>query len=94
LHYCLVHTECKLIILDPERADKFEPIANKLVVETGCSGILVLESHEGKGCWEGMKAWTAALEDYRGDPRKILSVDPGLVPEDDATILFTSGSVT
>ena len=94
MHYCLVHTECKLIIIDPERADKLEPIAKELVAETGCTGILVLESHEGKGCWEGMKAWTAAFEDYKGDPRKILSVDPGLVPEDDATILFTSGLIS
>jgi hypothetical protein len=89
----LVHTECKLIIIDPERADKLEPIAKKLVAGIGCTGILVLESHEGKDSWEGMKTWKAAFDDYKGDPRQILSVDPGLVPEDDATILFTSGSI-
>lgn len=93
MHYCLVHTECKLIIIDPERADKLERIAKKLVAEAGCTGILVLESHEGKDGWEGMKTWEAAFDDYKGDPRQILNVDPGLVPEDDATILFTSGSV-
>lgn len=92
LHYCLVHTECKLIIVDPERADKLEPIAKKLVAETGCTGILVLESHEGKGSWQGMKTWKGAFDDYKGDPRRILSLDPELVPEDDATILFTSGT--
>jgi hypothetical protein len=87
----LVHTECKLIIVDPERADKLEPIVKKLVSETGSTGILVFESHEGKGSWEGMKTWKAAFGDYTGDPRKILSLDPRIVPEDDATILFTSG---
>jgi hypothetical protein len=40
-----------------------------------------------------MKTWKAAFDDYKGDSRQILNVDPGLVPEDDATILFTSGSV-
>lgn len=93
MHYCLVHTKCKLIIIDPERADKLERIAKKLVAEAGCTGILVLESHEGKDSWEGMKTWKAAFDDYKGDPRQVLNIDPGLVPEDDATILFTSGSV-
>lgn len=92
LRYCIVRTECKLIIVDPERADKIEPIAKELAAEAGSSGILVIESHEGKGRWNDMKPWTTALADYPGDPRKILTQDPGLTPEDDATILFTSGA--
>lgn len=39
-----------------------------------------------------MKPWTTALADYPGDPRKILTLDPGLTADDDATILFTSGA--
>ncbi|PPQ77756.1 hypothetical protein CVT25_011191 [Psilocybe cyanescens] len=92
LRYCIVRTECKLIIVDPERADKLEPIAKKLASEARSNGILVLEAHEGKGKWDGMKTWKAAFDDYKGDPRKILGVDPALTPEDDATILFTSGT--
>ncbi|KJA24659.1 hypothetical protein HYPSUDRAFT_38744 [Hypholoma sublateritium FD-334 SS-4] len=92
LRYCIIRTECKLIIVDPERADKIEPIAKELASEAGSSGILVIESHEGKGHWNGMKTWTTALVDYRGDPRKILTLDLDLTPEDNATILFTSGT--
>lgn len=91
LRYCIARTECKLIIVDPERADKLEPIAKSLTSEAGSNGILVLEAHEGKGKWTGMKTWRAAFDDYRDDPRKILSIDPNLTPEDNATILFTSG---
>ncbi|KAJ3515337.1 hypothetical protein NLJ89_g1824 [Agrocybe chaxingu] len=92
LRYCIAHTECKLIIVDPERANLLEPISRKLVAEAGSTGILVLESQEGKGKWEGMTTWHAALNDYRGDPLKILTMDPKITPEDDATILFTSGT--
>ncbi|KAF8974758.1 hypothetical protein BDZ97DRAFT_1775265 [Flammula alnicola] len=92
LRYCIVKTECKLIIVDPERADRVEPIAKKLASEAGSTGVLVLESHEGKGTWDGMKTWTAALDAYKGDPRKVLQMDLGLTPEHNATILFTSGT--
>ncbi|KAF9476463.1 acetyl-CoA synthetase-like protein [Pholiota conissans] len=92
LRYCIVRTEPKLIIVDPERADKIEHISKELAAEAGSSGILVIESHEGKGQWKNMKPWATALAEYRGDPRKILALDLGLVPEDDATILFTSGT--
>ncbi|KAF8165363.1 hypothetical protein B0H34DRAFT_688919 [Crassisporium funariophilum] len=92
LCYCLAHTECKLIIVDPERAETLESIAKKLVREAGSTGLLVLESHEGKGTWEGMKTWDAAFKDFDGDGRQILHEDPGVTPEDNATILFTSGT--
>ncbi|KDR83762.1 hypothetical protein GALMADRAFT_236121 [Galerina marginata CBS 339.88] len=92
LRYCLARTECKLIIVDPERADKLEPFANELIVEAGSNGILVLESGEGRIKWNGMKTWDDAFHNYEGDPRKILRLDPKMTPEDNATILFTSGT--
>ncbi|PPQ63866.1 hypothetical protein CVT24_009492 [Panaeolus cyanescens] len=92
LRYCLTHTDAKLIVVDPERADRLEPIATALMAEIGCSGMLVLEHHEGKGEWKGMTAWDKAMQDYKGDPTKILKQDFKITPEDDATILFTSGS--
>ena len=47
--------------------------------------------HEGKGNWNGMQTWEGALKAYKGDPQNILATDPGIAPEDNATILFTSG---
>ncbi|KAF9058217.1 hypothetical protein BJ165DRAFT_1426444 [Panaeolus papilionaceus] len=92
LRYCLTHTDAKLIVVDPERADRLEPIATGLMAEIGCSGMLVLEAHEGKGQWKGMTAWDKAMKEYKGDPSKILKQDFKITPEDDATILFTSGT--
>ncbi len=91
LHHCLAQTQCKLIVVDSERADGLEPIAQKLASDAGTTGFLVLEAHEGKGKWSGMQIWEEALKAYTGDSQSILTTDPGITPEDNATILFTSG---
>ena len=54
--------------------------------------ILVLESHEGKGSRKGMKAFADVLAKYEGDGANVVSNDPIIVPEDDAIILFSSGT--
>ncbi|KAJ7233988.1 hypothetical protein C8J57DRAFT_1381414 [Mycena rebaudengoi] len=93
LHHCLVHTQCKLIMLDPERADRLEAVISKLSAAAGTAGVVVLESHEGKGNWNGMQSWDTILKNYRAcDPEKILQRDPEMVPEDNALIMFTSGT--
>lgn len=90
LRHCLVHTQCKVIIVDAERADRLEPIASDFAKEAGTTGILVMEAQEGKGGWNGMRSWSEALDEYQG-PLDALSVDPAVTPEDNASILFTSG---
>ncbi|KAF5321358.1 hypothetical protein D9619_001100 [Psilocybe cf. subviscida] len=92
LQHCIVHTEAKLIIVDSARADVLEPVAPTLLAEAGASAILVIEPQEGKGVWQSMTSWGDALAAYKGDPRSVLSRDPAIVAEDDATILFTSGT--
>ncbi|TFK43550.1 hypothetical protein BDQ12DRAFT_184901 [Crucibulum laeve] len=92
LRYCLVNTQSKVIIVDSERADLLEPIAKKLAADAGTTGFLVLEAQDGKGKWEGIQNWNAVLDEYTKDTSSILKKDPGILPEDDATILFTSGT--
>jgi long-subunit acyl-CoA synthetase (AMP-forming) len=79
-------------MLDPERADRLEPVISKLSAAAGTAGVVVFESHEGKGNWNGMQSWDTVLRNYRGDPGKILQRDPEMVPEDNALIIFTSGT--
>ncbi|KAJ7228678.1 hypothetical protein GGX14DRAFT_414247 [Mycena pura] len=88
LVHCLSKTQCKLIILDAERADLLQPVVKKLIAEAGATGILVFE--DGKGPWKGMQTWGNAFRDYKGDPKNITKQDFKLVPEDNATIFFTS----
>jgi acyl-coenzyme A synthetase/AMP-(fatty) acid ligase len=78
--------------VDPERADRLEPVIKKLASGAGAAGVVVLESHEGKGHWKGMQLWEIVFNNYKGDPRKVLQNDPKLLPEDDALIMFTSGT--
>lgn len=49
LKHCIALTKCSLIILDPERADKIEPIVADLKHASGASGYLVIQDQEGKG---------------------------------------------
>ncbi|KAJ7180050.1 hypothetical protein C8R43DRAFT_971441 [Mycena crocata] len=92
LLHCLSNTQCKLIMLDSERADKLEPMIKKLSADAGANGVVVLESHEGKGHWKGMHPWEDIFKKYKGDPRKVVQHDPKLVPEDNACVYFTSGT--
>ncbi|PBK66548.1 acetyl-CoA synthetase-like protein [Armillaria solidipes] len=92
LRHCIMLTKCSLIILDPERAERIEPIAADLKRASGASGYLVLEDHEGKGHWEGMDVWSKVFPNYLKDPEEILRDDPHIIPEDNATIIFTSGT--
>ncbi|XP_006460626.1 acyl-CoA synthetase [Agaricus bisporus var. bisporus H97] len=89
LHHCFSHTQSKLIIIDCERADRLESSISKLVTDTK---FLVLEGHEGKGKWNGMLLWEDALNTYSGDSESIITTDPDILPEDNASILFTSGT--
>jgi len=89
--YCMTHTQCKVIVLDVERADLLEQSAERLAVDAGVRGILVLESHEGKRRWKGMKCWNSVMESFNGDHNDVLSYEKAILPDDNATIIFTSG---
>ncbi|RXW25143.1 hypothetical protein EST38_g700 [Candolleomyces aberdarensis] len=92
LRHCLIHTQCKLIIVDAERADRLEPIVSDFAKEAGTTGVLVLEAQDGgRGRWKGMRPWNEVLDEYTG-PLDAITVDPAVVPEDNASILFTSGT--
>ncbi|KIK67403.1 hypothetical protein GYMLUDRAFT_217659 [Collybiopsis luxurians FD-317 M1] len=88
LTFCISHTECKVVILDAERAEKLEPIVDKLYTETKVSGILVFNAQEGKGQWRRMENFDQVLKNYTG----LSPSEEDLLPEDDALIMFTSGT--
>ncbi|TFY72978.1 hypothetical protein EVG20_g16 [Dentipellis fragilis] len=90
--HCLLGTQCKLVIVDTQRADLLEGHTSAIRKAVGTTGFLVWEHHEGKGKWDDMQLWSDVLGSFKGDPRQVLRGDPGLVPEDNATIIFTSGT--
>jgi hypothetical protein len=74
--------------VDAGRAERFEPIAKDLHLQ-GVTGILVFKPNEGKGSWKHMKSWSNVTR--VGKQATISEIDPGILPEDNATIFFTSG---
>jgi hypothetical protein len=89
LHHCFLHTQSKLIIVDWERADRLEPSISKLGVDIT---FLVLEGHRGKRKWNGMRLWEDVFNTYIGNSESIITTDPNILPEDNASIVFTSGT--
>ncbi|KAF9029002.1 acetyl-CoA synthetase-like protein [Hymenopellis radicata] len=79
LKYCLVHTQCKLLIVDHERAVKLEPILPSIYTENDLSG--------------GTESYHDVLEHYSGEVQSVLAESyPYIHPEDNAAIMFTSGT--
>ncbi|TFY81448.1 hypothetical protein EWM64_g2562 [Hericium alpestre] len=66
--------------------------ALSIAKEAGTTGILVWEHREGKGEWKGMCLWSEIMDSYKGDARQILEENPNLSPEDNAIVIFTSGT--
>lgn len=98
LLYCIKHTGCKLLVVDAERATALEPWIAKGTKKTGVKDVLVIRSQDAqrggrgkKAGWKGMKKWEDALAAYKG-PEKAWEKEPACGPDDDAAILFTSGT--
>ncbi|KAJ7924833.1 hypothetical protein B0H13DRAFT_1976258 [Mycena leptocephala] len=95
LRHCLIHTQCKLILLDPERADRLESGIVDLRVRAGATGVLVFGGNDGRGKWNEMEGLNSALNRWNVDDlsvsrkRAILEDHIELTPEDNATIIFT-----
>ncbi|KAJ8076496.1 hypothetical protein PM082_000919 [Marasmius tenuissimus] len=93
LSFCITHTECKLLLVDVERADKLEP-ALDVILSKGClENVLVItvNEEEHRRRWRGMETFRSALQDNlstTAEPLPAVEIDP----EDNAVIMFTSGT--
>ncbi|KAI4517933.1 acetyl-CoA synthetase-like protein [Schizophyllum commune Loenen D] len=88
--HCLCNTDCKVILLDDERAQSLEPLVDQIKKDAGCIELLVFRGGERQP--KGMKRLVDALKAYGEDGSSVLRSDPGILPEDNATVMFTSGT--
>lgn len=79
------------MILDPERADVLQSTAAKILRDTEINAFLVFDLNRNTRCWEGMRSFGETLDEYRGDGSDVLDSAISIFPEDNATIIFTSG---
>ncbi|TRM70612.1 hypothetical protein BD626DRAFT_449220 [Schizophyllum amplum] len=96
--HCLCITDCKVILLDGERAQSLEPSVARIKKDAGCVEVLVFRGgpdvSKGTACnsSKGLVRLEDALRAYGDDGRSVLQQDPKVGPDDDATVMFTSGT--
>ncbi|KAF9566756.1 long-chain-fatty-acid-CoA ligase [Agrocybe pediades] len=90
LSHCLAHTQCKLIILDPERADVLQSEVSRMCRESQVQGFLVFDLKDNTRRWEGIMSFGESLDGYHMDG--LDKTYDSIVPEDNATVIFTSGT--
>ncbi|KAL1749310.1 hypothetical protein HDZ31DRAFT_59596 [Schizophyllum fasciatum] len=88
--HCLVSTDCKAILLDGERAQSLEPLVPRIKADAKCAELLVFRGSDRAP--RGMKRLADALAECAEDGGSVLQADPGVQPDDDATVMFTSGT--
>ncbi|KAK0462280.1 uncharacterized protein EV420DRAFT_1304387 [Desarmillaria tabescens] len=89
LTFCLVHTQPRLLVVDAERADVLAPAIDKTCAEAGIAAVLVLHP---KVIPPGMENYHDAVDGYLGPYKDIFTNYPEISPEDNAAIMFTSGT--
>lgn len=106
LLHCIVQTNPKIIIVDPERANRLaEGILDEIKLKTLINKVFVARVHDegyrnkqrplqhsySNWRWKGMSSLDDALASFKG-PLESWREVPESSPEDDATIFFTSGT--
>lgn len=105
LLHCLTVTTPTILIVDPERADRLlghmlSEIKNKVQLQRvlvvrprDISGRAGADPHDKRWRWRwtGMASFSDELAAYTG-PQDAWRASPDLLPDDDATIFFTSGT--
>ncbi|KAK0471890.1 hypothetical protein IW261DRAFT_1553475 [Armillaria novae-zelandiae] len=89
LTFCIVHTQPRLLIVDAERAEVLAPAVDKTCAEAGIAAVLVLHP---KRIPQGMENYHTAIDKYDGSYKDIFKDYPTISPEDNAAIMFTSGT--
>ncbi|KAG8913376.1 hypothetical protein FRC00_002529 [Tulasnella sp. 408] len=99
LKHCIQHTQCKLLILDAERAEKLQHWICEMSAgfDNKLNGVLVVRHQEvdqrelRKDIWKSMHKWDQVMGDYKGSPEE-WKKEPECLPEDPCSIFFTSGT--
>ena len=95
LSHCLVHTQCKLVIFDAERAQLIQPAVQKLREDSEIQAFIVFDDDQNNNNhWPGLLSFDQCLQQYHSDGTEAITSVDIIKPEDNATIIFTSGFLT
>ncbi|KII86225.1 hypothetical protein PLICRDRAFT_43796 [Plicaturopsis crispa FD-325 SS-3] len=98
LRHCLVKTNCKVAVVDAERAAKLAPVLPALQAQTALAALIVARAHEPQkasaaGPWPGATPWADVFTGARAAGRG-WALEPECALEDDGVIFFTSGTTS
>jgi len=89
LLHCLTSTTAKVIVIDPERAERLTPHLSEL--KAAPTILLAAAGGREPRPRPGMVSFDAAIDQYRG-PEEAWRSEPECSLDDNATIFFTSGT--
>ncbi|KDQ17938.1 hypothetical protein BOTBODRAFT_29253 [Botryobasidium botryosum FD-172 SS1] len=93
LHYCIAHTNSKVVVFDCDRAEVIYRGVEDLKREAGANAVLVVRAHESnRKTWNGMQSWEEVMKRYEGKGDMAWKKEPECLPEDNCSIFFTSGT--
>ncbi|KAF9012884.1 acetyl-CoA synthetase-like protein [Hymenopellis radicata] len=88
LKFCVIHTQCRLLVVDAERAELLAPIVDSITTEASATGVLILRP---TSIPAGMESYHDAVEKHTAS-HDVLNGYPTIAPEDNCAIMFTSGT--
>lgn len=91
LVHCLGHTNCRLVLVDRERADRIAHAVPKLR-HRGVEAFVVFDVSDRTSKRGGMESWETVMRSTVSGTDDLLANDPDIDPEDNATVIFTSGT--
>ncbi|KAL1717443.1 hypothetical protein EV715DRAFT_292324 [Schizophyllum commune] len=98
LSYCITHTQCRVVICDPERSAVIQPVVDDLAA-SGVNGFLVFgDTVDVNAQWAGMQSYSSVVQRFsRETAEAILEdcndyLDVDVQPEDNCAVMFTSGT--
>ena len=95
LSHCLIHTQCKIVIFDTERAQLIQPAVQKLRQDSEIQAFIVFDDGQNHNDhWPGLLSFDESLQQYHSDGTEAIFPVDVIKPEDNATIIFTSGLLT
>ncbi|KAI4526440.1 acetyl-CoA synthetase-like protein [Schizophyllum commune Loenen D] len=98
LSYCITHTQCRVLICDPERSVVIQPVVDDLAA-SGVTGFLVFgDTVDVNAQWAGMQSCSSVVQRFSMETDEAILedgngfLDVDVQPEDNCAVMFTSGT--
>ncbi|KAL1661644.1 hypothetical protein GGF50DRAFT_105003 [Schizophyllum commune] len=98
LSYCISHTQCRVVICDPERSAVIQPVVDELAASSVTGFLVFGDTVDVNAQWAGMQSYSSVVQRFsKITDKSILEdgndyLDVDVQPEDNCAVMFTSGT--